>query len=229
MIRRILAWCVHLYTATGLLLAAGMTVLIIQGGDQNYRLAMLLMVVATFIDSTDGALARLADVKHWAARVNGRTLDDITDFHTYTSIPLLLIWHSGLLTWPYAIALLVALVASAYGFSQSQAKTSDGFFLGFPSYWNALAIYLYFVHPSEPVVAVVVMLFAVLTFVPAKYLYPTAGGPLSRTTIVLAVLWGVVLILVLTGSVENQMRWVWMSLAFPIYYLTLSWWVTLKT
>lgn len=229
MTRRILAWCVHLYTATGLLLAAAMTVLIIKGGDNNYRLAIFLMVIATIVDSTDGTFARLADVKKWAARVDGRTLDDITDFHTYTSIPLLLIWHAGLLNWPWSIALLVALLASVYGFSQSQAKTRDGFFLGFPSYWNALAFYLYFVHPSETVVAFVVLLFAFLTFVPVKYLYPSAGGPLRRTTIVLAVIWGFVLSLVLTGNVKNEQLWVWMSLAFPIYYLAVSWWVTLKS
>ena len=229
MTRRILAWCVHLYTATGLLLAAAMTVLIIKGGDLNYRLAMLLMVIATIIDSTDGALARLADVKKWATRVDGRILDDITDFHTYTSVPLLLIWQSGLLTWPSSIALLVALLASAYGFSQSQAKTSDGFFLGFPSYWNALVFYLYFGHPSEQAVTFWVLLFAFLTFVPVKYLYPTAGGPLRRTTILLALIWGIMLGLVLTGSVKNEQLWVWMSLAFPIYYFTVSWWVTLRS
>lgn len=229
MTRRILAWCVHLYTATGLLVAAAMTILIIKGGDPNYRMAMLLMVIATIIDSTDGTLARLVDVKKWAARVDGRTLDDITDFHTYTSIPLLLIWHSGLLTWPWSIALLVALLASVYGFSQAQAKTRDGFFLGFPSYWNAIAFYLYFVHPPEPVVAFVVLLFAFLTFVPVKYLYPSAGGPLRRTTILLALIWGLMLSLVVTGSVRNEQLWVWMSFAFPIYYLMVSWWVTLRT
>jgi len=227
--RRILAWGVHLYTATGLLLAAAMTVLIIRGGDHNNRLALLLMVVATVIDSTDGMLARLADVRTWASGVNGRTLDDITDFHTYTSIPLLFIWQSGLLTWPWALTLLSALIASAYGFSQSQAKTKDGFFLGFPSYWNALAFYFYFTHPPELDVALIVLLFALLTFVPARYLYPNAGGPLSRITIILATLWGVVLILIVTGSVRNEELWVWMSLAFPVYYLVVSWWITLRS
>ena len=92
--RRYLAWGVHLYTATGLIAAAAMAVLIIKGGDANYRVALLLMVVATVIDSTDGTLARLVDVKIWTPGIDGRRLDDITDFHTYTSLPLLLIWHA---------------------------------------------------------------------------------------------------------------------------------------
>ena len=34
-------------------------------------------------------------------------------------------------------------LASAYGFSQTEAKTEDGYFLGFPSYWNIVAFYIY--------------------------------------------------------------------------------------
>ena len=39
--------------------------------------------------------------------------------------------------------LLVPLLASAYGFCQVEAKTDDHYFLGFPSYWNIVAFYLY--------------------------------------------------------------------------------------
>ena len=44
---------------------------------------------------------------------------------------------------PLAWLLWLPLLASAYGFSQVNAKTPDGFFLGFPSYWNIIAFYLY--------------------------------------------------------------------------------------
>jgi phosphatidylcholine synthase len=227
--RRILAWGVHLYTATGLIAAAAIAVLIIRGDDASYRLALLLMIVATIIDSTDGWLARLVDVRKWAPSINGRTLDDITDFHTYTSLPLLLIWHAGLLTGASALVLVFALVASAYGFSQTSAKTSDGFFMGFPSYWNAIAFYLYFMKLPVVIAACAVFFFAVMTFIPARYLYPMAGGPLRRLTSVLACLWGAVLIMVLTGTIKHEQRVVWMSFAFPIYYLVISWWITLRS
>jgi len=226
--RRILAWAVHFYTATGLIAAAAMAVLIIRGDDASYRLALLLMIVATIIDSTDGWLARRVDVRRWAPAINGRTLDDITDFHTYTSLPLLLIWHAGLLPGASALVLIFALVASAYGFSQTSAKTSDGFFLGFPSYWNAIAFYLYFMRLPVVIAACAVFFFAFLTFLPGRYLYPRAGGPLPRLTIVLACLWGAVMILVLTGSIVHEQLWVWMSFAFPTYYLVISWWVTFR-
>ena len=40
------------------------------------------------------------------------------------------------------------LLASGYGFSQVNVKTADGFFLGFPSYWNIVAYYLYVLQPA---------------------------------------------------------------------------------
>jgi len=94
MAARLAAWLVHCYTAAGLVAAAGMAVLIVRGGDQSFRWAFVLMVTATVIDSTDGWLARKARVKEVLPEFDGRTLDDLTDFHTYTSMPLFLMWRA---------------------------------------------------------------------------------------------------------------------------------------
>ena len=59
----IFAWLVHLYTAMGLVCAAGIAVFIVRGDDASFRAAFLLMLAATSIDATDGWLARKADVK----------------------------------------------------------------------------------------------------------------------------------------------------------------------
>lgn len=224
---KILAWCVHLYTATGLVAAAGMAILIIRGGDQDFRLAMLLMVASTLIDATDGMLARRAEVRRWTPEFDGRRLDDITDFHTYTSLPLLLIWRAELLSQSQAWWLIAPLLASAYGFSQVEAKTKDGFFLGFPSYWNVIAFYLYFLRPPSATVLGVILFFTLLTFVPALYLYPSYGGRFSRMTALIAVPWAAVLVLILVDAFDNPRPIVWITLAVPIYYLIISWWTTL--
>ena len=50
-------------------------------------------------------------------------------------------WRAGLASGGW---LLAPLLASAYGFCRKQAKTDDGYFLGFPSYWNIVAFYCYF-------------------------------------------------------------------------------------
>jgi phosphatidylcholine synthase len=225
--RTLLAWGVHLYTALGLVLAGAMAVLLVRGDAGSIHTVFLLMLVATVIDASDGSLARAVDVRRVLPGFDGRRMDDIIDFHTYTSLPLLLVWRSGVLRPEQAPWLLVPLLASAYGFSQVDAKTPDGYFRGFPSYWNVVAFYLYSLRSPPDLALAVVLGLAVLTFVPAKYLYPSQPGALNRVTAVLAAAWAVLLLLVLAG-VAPVRPWLPVSIFFPAWYLLASWWVTLR-
>jgi phosphatidylcholine synthase len=184
-----LAWCVHFYTALGLVAAAGIAVLIVHGGAEAFRWAFVLMLVATLIDSTDGTLARMVRVKQVLPGFDGRRLDDLVDFLTYTFLPLLLLWRAEILPADRAWWLLVPLLASAYGFCQVSVKTDDGFFLGFPSYWNLVAFYLYVLRPPEWLTLTMLLGFALMTFVPTRYLYPTQPGKLNRLTNGLGAVW----------------------------------------
>ena len=82
-------------------------------------------------------------IKEVVPGFDGRRLDDIVDFLNYTFLPLLLIWRAGILPAGQEAWLFLPLLASVYGFCQVQAKTEDGYFLGFPSLWNLVALYLY--------------------------------------------------------------------------------------
>jgi phosphatidylcholine synthase len=225
-----LAWGVHFYTALGLVAAAGMAVLIVRGGDEAYRDAFALMVVATLIDATDGTLARRVKVKAALPGFDGRRLDDLIDFLTFTSLPLLLVWRAGLLPGGWEACLLLALLASAYGFSQVEAKTPDGYFLGFPSYWNIVAFYLYALRPMPGWLSVsMVVVPALLTFVPSRYLYPTQRGRLNLLTNALGVPWLGLLAAVLWYLPADPDRAWWLalvSLYYPAYYLLVSWGVS---
>ena len=223
---RFMAWCVHLYTATGLVAAAGIAVLIVRGGDDSFRSAFLLMVLATFIDSTDGWFARRARVKEVIPSFDGRRLDDLVDFQTYTLLPLLLVWRAEILPAGQECWLLLPLIASAYGFSQTNAKTDDGFFLGFPSYWNVVAFYLYMLRLPGWLSLVIIIFLALLTFIPSRYLYPSQGTPFNRLTILLASLWAILLLLILARVPLDTRLLVLISLGFPIYYLLMSWSLT---
>src|SRR5438552_3923697 len=127
MLRKFLGWCVHGYTALGLVAAGGIAVAIIAGDPASYRCAFLLMFLATLIDATDGTLARAIKIKEVLPHFDGRRLDDLIDFQTYTSLPLLLIWLAGVLPGEWQAWLLVPLLASAYGFCQTSVKTDDGY------------------------------------------------------------------------------------------------------
>jgi phosphatidylcholine synthase len=228
MTRTVLAWCAHAYTALGLVCAAAIAVLLVHGGDPAFRLCFLLMMLATVIDATDGWLARRVDVHGVLPGFDGRRLDDLIDFLTYTCLPLLLVWRAELLAPSQQAWLLAPLLASAYGFCQVHAKTEDHYFLGFPSYWNIIAFYLYVLHLPSGAALATLLVFAVLTFVPARYLYPTQGGPFSRSTNLLGAAWAVAMIVVV-WEWQAAPRWlVLASLAFPAYYLAISWGISLR-
>jgi len=225
---KLLASLVHLYTAAGLVAAAGMAVLIVRGGDDGFRWAFMLMVVATAIDSTDGWLARKARVKEVLPGFDGRTLDDITDFHTYTSLPLFLMWRAEMLPGALAWILLVPLLASAYGFSRTDAKTDDGFFLGFPSYWNVVAFYLYVLSPPVWVALAVVVVCSVLTFIPMRYLYLTRGGPFAKAMLIVGAIWAALTAVIVLRPAAERQTLALISLIYPILYLALSWMINAR-
>jgi phosphatidylcholine synthase len=222
----ILAWLGHLYTAMGLVCAAGMAVLIVRGGDASFRGAFLLMMVATAIDATDGWLARAARVKEVLPGFDGGALDNLIDFQTYVTLPLLLLWRAGALPGHLAWLLLLPLLAAAYGFSQVNVKTADGFFIGFPSYWNIVAYYLFVLAPPVWAAGALIVACSVLTFVPTPYIYATRGGPFAKLINLGSVAWFISLGFVLYGPEPDRRAIAIASLAFPVMYMTLSAFVT---
>ncbi len=236
--RKFAAWCIHLYTALGLVCAAVMAVVLVQRGAAAVPEAFTLMLIATVIDATDGTLARAIHIKEVLPGFDGRRLDDLVDFLTYTALPLFLIWRAALLPAGWEAWLLLPLLASAYGFCQVAAKTEDGYFLGFPSYWNLVAFYLYTLQPLPGWLSLsIVIVLSLLTFVPSRYLYPTQGGRLNRITNLLCALWVVLLCLVLwllpaeplsSSSPSSQPARLpaLVSMFFPAYYMAASWIVT---
>jgi phosphatidylcholine synthase len=217
-----ISWLAHLYTAAGAVLALAATVAVFEG---RFRDAFLLLCVTTFIDTTDGWLARALDVKRRLPGYDGARLDDIVDYLTYVFVPMLLVMRAGLLPagWGFAVAAAV-LLASAYGFGQVEAKvaTSDHFFTGFPSYWNIVALYLYVWRWPLAANAVALTVLALLVFVPIRYVYPSRTETLKVPTLVLGAIWAVLMIAVVWRLPATDGPWAALSLVFPIYYTALS-------
>src|SRR5262245_38670140 len=168
-----LPWLAHLYTGLGVVAALAATLAVMRA---DYRSAFLWLGLQIFIDSTDGVLARALRVKERLPQFDGGKLDDLIDYLTYVFIPVLLALHAGLLPASVGVVVgAVVLLASGYGFSLSAAKvrTSDYFFTGFPSYWNLVVAYLYLLQVPPVTSAAVLLGFAVLVFVPLRYVYPS--------------------------------------------------------
>jgi phosphatidylcholine synthase len=218
--RTALAWGVHAYTATGVVLSYLMVAATMAG---DYRAAFLWMLAATAIDATDGWLARAIRVSDVIPQFNGARLDDIVDYLTFVFAPAILIAHAELVRGPLGTAALMAVLASsAYGFGREDAKTADCFFTGFPSYWNIVAFYLYAARPPAHVSAAVLLGLAAMVFVPIGYVYPTRTPTLRSLTLTLAGAWGLVLIWMVRRLPDVDKRLLAVSLIYPAYYLALS-------
>jgi phosphatidylcholine synthase len=214
------AWAVHAYTATGALAAFAAVLAVF---DDRYRTAFALLVLATVIDATDGVLARLARVKDVTPHFDGARLDDIVDYLTFVFVPMLLLYRVGELPARWAaVPVAAVLLSSAYGFCATDAKTDDGFFTGFPSYWNIVAVYLYAARLAPIVSASILLLLSVLVFVRNGYVYPTRTPVLRGLTIALGAVWGAMMLTMIAWMPDVPRALVIVSLFFPVYYAVLS-------
>ncbi|HEY8368161.1 MAG TPA: CDP-alcohol phosphatidyltransferase family protein, partial [Thermodesulfobacteriota bacterium] len=162
-VKALAAHLVHLYTASGVVLA----LLALDAGlGGRPRAAFVLLTLAVFVDASDGTLARAARVKERASLFDGARMDDIVDYLTFVFVPVVLAYAWGLL--PAEGGLLVAacpLLASALGFARVDAKTADHFFTGFPSYWNIVVLYAYLCRWPPWVNAALLLVLSALVFV----------------------------------------------------------------
>jgi phosphatidylcholine synthase len=222
----VIAWVAHLYTASGAvvaLLATAMTF------AHNFRAAFLFLVLATFIDATDGLLARALRVKERLPQFDGAKLDDIIDYLTYVFVPVLIVWQADLVPAPFPIGAAM-LLSSAYGFAQTSAKVDadDHFFTGFPSYWNIVAVYLYVAQMPQRTNAIVLAVLAVLVFVPIRYLYPSRTRTFRVPTLALGTMWAALFAWMIWRLPAVDGPWILISLIFPVYYVALSLWLQFR-
>lgn len=221
------AWGVHLYTASGVVLALLALDAIARAA---YGQAFAWMTLATFIDSTDGTLARRARVKEVVPSFDGAKLDDIVDYLNYVVVPIVLAVHAGLIpTGSAQIAIASApLLASAYGFCQADAKTADHFFTGFPSYWNVVVFYLFILGGPLWFDVGVLLFLSVMVFVPIAYLYPSRTRTLQKQTYILGAIWGLMFVVLLLQFPTPSRSLAIVSLYFPAYYLMLSFYLNAR-
>ena len=194
----------------------------------DYRRAFIWLVIQVFVDATDGLLARRLRIEERLPHFDGARLDDIVDYLCYVFVPAVLLLQADLLpaTWGVGVASVV-LLSSAYGFSQTTAKvkTTDHFFTGFPSYWNIVAFYLYVLEWPPVANATVLLLFAVLVFVPLRYIYPSRTRAFATLTTVLGGAWTLLMLWILWRLPEKDGRSIAVSFIFPVYYAALSLWL----
>ena len=225
------AYSVHLYTASGLVFAfLAMAEVCGRGVAPRPQLVFFWLLASVLVDATDGPLARAWHVKSLAPRIDGRKIDDLVDYLTFTFIPLMLVWRMEWLPREAEALLPIAMVASVFGFANTSAKQeSAGFFLGFPSYWNIYAFYVglwaaQYGSGGRVFSAVVLAVLSLLSVVPIRFLYPNLAPGVWRIPVLLgAAIWTVLLVAMLWGyPAEVSPGIYWLSLVYPAFYTLLS-------
>ena len=218
---RAAAWGVHLYTASGAVVALLALAAAVRGA---YGAAFAWLTVAFILDCTDGTLARRARVKEVLPYFDGSKLDDIVDYLNYVFVPIAIACLAGLVpdTLGGMIVAALPLLASGYGFSHAAAKTPDHFFTGFPSYWNVVVFYLYVLRAPLWFNVLVLLFLSAMVFVPIRYLYPSRSSTHRLRTYGLAVVWFALVVALFLQFPRPSRTLAVASLFFPAYYVFVS-------
>jgi phosphatidylcholine synthase len=229
----LLAWAVHAFTAS----AAFVGVLtLVKLYHQQYLQALWLMGITIVIDAVDGSFARLVRVKKILPMIDGALLDNIVDYLNYVITPcFFLLVKPDMLPPAYALFIIIAItITSSYQFCQTDAKTPDHFFKGFPCYWNIVIFYMFIFNTSMTINAIILSVFCILIFVPIKYIYPsrldflTPSRALKKLMHGCSLLYGISSSLLLWSYPNNDSLWLSLSLGYIVLYLALSLYRTFK-
>jgi phosphatidylcholine synthase len=228
--QRCLGWLIHIFTASGAFVGLMALLAIYQ---HDWPLAFWWMGAAILIDAVDGMFARVVKIRQAVPSIDGELLDNIVDFFNYTIVPAFFLLVTGILPPQWILLCVMAItLSSAYQFTQLDAKTSDHFFKGFPSYWNIAVFYLFFWQMNVWINLGILMTLAILSFVPIKYVYPSRLDYLTHNKIgryamlVATILWGVATAGLLWVYPQTNHLLVFISMGYLILYFGISFYRT---
>ena len=210
------SYLVHIFTALGVVfgfLALLATV------DGKIPEAFLWLAAALFVDGVDGTLARAVNVNQNTPEIDGAILDNIIDYLNYVVVPVFIFYSLGMAPEPYLLLSCVAiLLVSCFTFTNTNIKTDDFYFSGFPAIWNIVVLYLYILESSEFTNFIFVILFCVLTFIPFKYVHPFRVVEFRKITLIITFIWMITTtILLFDLSFTNP---IFTSVNFVIWLIT---------
>jgi len=200
-----LAFSVHIFTACG----AGLALLaMVAAVAHDWALMFGWLGVALIIDGIDGTFARAVDTRANAPRWSGDVLDLVVDFTTYVFVPAYAIVAADLMprVWALAAGFAIVVTAALY-FADHNMKSDDNHFVGFPAVWNLIAFYLLLVRPTAWIAVLVIAVFAVLTFVPIKFVHPVRVRRLRWLNTIALTLWSALALVALWQGLAPQ-SWV---------------------
>ena len=181
------SYLVHIFTALGVVFGF---LALLSTLDGKIPEAFLWLAFALFVDGVDGTLARAVNVKQNTPEIDGAILDHIIDYLNYVVVPVFIFYSLGMAPEPYLLLSCVAiLLVSCFTFTNTNIKTDDFYFSGFPAIWNIVVLYFYILESSEFTNFIFVILFCVLTFIPFKYVHPFRVVEFRKITLMITSIW----------------------------------------
>lgn len=210
------AFSVHLLTASGSFLAF---LSIVAASDEHWTAMFWWLGLALLVDGVDGPIARKLQVKDVLPHWSGDLLDSVIDYVTYVLIPAFALYRSGFMGPGLSfLSAAIIVVTSAIYYADTGMKTKENFFKGFPVVWNMIVFSLFIVEPGEWIAFAIVVVSAVLTFVPIHFLHPVRVVRLRRLNLFVFLLWCALGIAALVYSLQSP-QWIRIGIGVTGLYL----------
>ncbi|MGB0411819.1 MAG: CDP-alcohol phosphatidyltransferase family protein [Pikeienuella sp.] len=188
MTSRLLAFSVHLFTASGAFLAF---LAMIAAFNGRWAEMFGWLGAALIVDGLDGPMARKVDVKTNAPQWDGTLLDLIVDYLTYVFIPAVaLVTAAGVMEAPLSmIGAAVIIMTGAIYFVDTRMKTTDNSFQGFPGCWNMLVLVMFAIDIGTLTSLIIICAIAVTQFFPIRFVHPIRTELWRPVTLPMTVAW----------------------------------------
>ncbi len=183
----LIAFSVHLFTASGAFWAF---LALVAAAEGRFTNMWFWLGVALLVDGVDGPLARYFNVKSVLPNWSGELLDCIIDYVTFALIPAFALYQSGFLEELYSFICAALIVCtSAIYYADTRMKSRDNCFIGFPICWNMVVFTLYVIEPGWYIAFIVVIISAILSFVPLLFVHPVRVKIWRPLTLAVFALW----------------------------------------
>jgi len=181
------AFSVHLLTASGSFLAF---LSLVAASEERWTAMFWWLGLALFVDGIDGPIARRLQVKQVLPTWSGELLDNIIDYVTYVLIPAFALYQFGLMGEGLSfLSAAIIVVSSAIYYADTGMKTKENFFKGFPVVWNMVVFTLFVIGTGEWLSFAVVVIAAIMTFLPVNFLHPVRVARLRPVNLGMTLLW----------------------------------------
>jgi phosphatidylcholine synthase len=178
---------VHVFTGLGSIIGL---LSLLSAANGAWEQAFAWLGLALLVDGADGPMARKLQVDKVLPRFSGSDLDHVIDYLNYVTIPAFMVARAEIVPEGLRLASAGAIMlVSLYHFADTQSKTREGYFVGFPAIWNVVVLYCFVLGMPPRLAFLLIAACAVLTFVPLYWVHPLRVRRLRLVTIGVVAAW----------------------------------------